>query len=57
VMAVRWPEGRFRLRILRAHLKTPEAEAGALGLVRGVIDLFFPGDEDAADRPQLNGGG
>jgi hypothetical protein len=57
VMAVRWPEGRFHLRILRAHLKAPEAEVGALGLVRGVIDLFFPGDEDTADRPLRNGDG
>jgi hypothetical protein len=50
VMAVRWHEGRFHLRTLRAHLETPEADARALELVRGVIDLFFPGDGEATDR-------
>jgi hypothetical protein len=50
VMAVRWHEGRFHLRTLRAHLEPPEADARALELVRGVIDLFFPGDGEATDR-------
>jgi hypothetical protein len=50
VMAVRWPEGRFHLRILRAHLEAPEAEAGALALVRGLIDLFFPSEEAGEER-------
>ncbi len=50
VMAVRWPEGRFRLRSLCAHLESPDAEAAALGLVRGVCDLFFPEGDDADER-------
>src|SRR5262249_50265239 len=50
VMAVRWHEGRVHLRTLRAHLEAPGADAHALELVRGVIDLFFPGDGEATDR-------
>jgi hypothetical protein len=50
VMAVRWPEGCFRLQTLRAHLESPDAEVAALELVRDVIDLFYPEDDQAEDR-------
>jgi len=48
-MAVRWPEGSFRLRSLHEQLKRQSAPADRIDLVRATINIFFPG-ADATDE-------
>jgi hypothetical protein len=50
MMAVRWPEGRHKLNTLHQRLESAPADAEALSLVRGVINLFFPADDVARTR-------
>ncbi len=50
MMAVRWPEGRHKLNTLQQRLESARADAEALTLVRGVIDLFFPAADAARTR-------
>jgi hypothetical protein len=55
VMEVRWPEGRWLLAPLATRFGTSDPET--IGLVHGIIDLFFPPEKLAAapmeehDRP------
>jgi hypothetical protein len=46
VMDVRWPEGRWLLAPLATRFGTSEPET--IGLVHGIIDLFFPPEKPAA---------
>ena len=57
VMVVRWPEGRLLLMCLRQKLESLQAVPGGLKLLRAVIDLFFPDDEEvlrAQAKRQVN---
>jgi hypothetical protein len=45
VMDVRWPEGRWLLAPLATRFGTSDPET--IGLVHGIIDLFFPPDKPA----------
>jgi hypothetical protein len=55
VMDVRWPEGRWLLAPLATRFGTSEPET--IGLVHGIIDLFYPPDKPAThaeiDRGQM----
>jgi hypothetical protein len=55
VMDVRWPEGRWLLAPLATRFGTSEPET--IGLVHGIIDLFFPPEKPASqiesEREQL----
>jgi hypothetical protein len=46
VMDVRWPEGRWLFAPLASRFGTSDPET--IGLVHGIVDLFFPADRGGA---------
>jgi hypothetical protein len=50
VMDVRWPEGRWLLAPLATRFGTSDPET--IGLVHGIIDLFYPPDKPAIHVPE-----
>jgi hypothetical protein len=55
VMAVRWPEGNGRLRSFAAHLENSGGDADAHALVCATIELFFPDEDELANRAERDG--
>ncbi len=55
VMAVRWPEGKGKLRSIVAHCENSETDADALAMLCSAIDIFFPDADELANRAKNDG--
>jgi hypothetical protein len=54
VMEMRWPEGRWLLAPLSTRYGTSDPDT--IGLVHGIVDLFYPNEKAGAANVEREGG-